>query len=127
MSDLSKSDEEILSILGKCNSYAEKRVELSKKLSAGFFQMAMARKHGKLSLSADDLREDFDARVRVEIVDESGFRLIEDEQQTQSDDLVMFSALPPPALRRAQGSFVDSLTLLLSLAELANSIRDEAK
>jgi vacuolar-type H+-ATPase subunit D/Vma8 len=122
-----KSDEEILSVLGKCNSYAEKRVELSKKLSAGFFQMAMARKHGKLSLSADDLREDFDARVRVEVVDGGGFRLIEDELQTQSDDLVMFTALPPPALRRAQGSFVESLQLLLSLAELTNSIRDETK
>ena len=127
MTSRQKSDKDILSVLGKCHIYAQKRIELSEKLSAGFFQLAMARKNGKLRLSADDVREDFDSHVRIAEDNTENFQLIESERGTSKYDLMMFSALPPPSLHRAQDSFIESLEILISLAITMNKIQKDLK
>lgn len=121
-----KSDGELLGLLDRCEKYATLQTALAKKLSAGIFQLAQARKHRKMTLSADDIsREDFDARMfiqanggssgsnKTQIMD-NGTAAVEVGDRMES--LMMFSALPPPALRRAQELFVEAVQIAATMA-----------
>ena len=121
-----KDDGQILSLMEKCDKYANLRVELAKKMSAGIFQLSQARKHGKLGLSGDDIsREDFDARMfmnetpKEDEHNHQGFHIV--EVGDPMDSLMMFTALPPPALRRAQCLFTEAVKIT---AEMASLVRD---
>ena len=122
-----KEDGQILSLLEKCDKYANMRVELAKKMSAGIFQLSQARKHGKMSLSGDDIsREDFEARMFMNDTpkeddehNHKGLQLV--EVGDPMDSLMMFTALPPPALRRAQCLFTEAVKIA---AEMASLVRD---
>ena len=124
----SSSDSKVLDLLDACESYAGLRTELAQKLSAGIFQLAQARKHGKMTLSADDVsREDFDARLVLETNSSSTsssigeISVVEHGGDAKMDSLMMFTALPPPALRRAQALFEDATRVA---AVLAQRVRD---
>jgi hypothetical protein len=122
-----KSDGNLLGLVDRCEKYATLQSALAKKLSAGIFQLAQARKHGKMTLSADDIsREDFDARMFIDASSgNSGSAKtspMDDETQTavevgdRMESLMMFSALPPPALRRAQELFVEAVQIAATMA-----------
>jgi len=126
----SSSDKHVLELMDACESYAGLRVELAQKLSAGMFQLAQARKHGKMTLSADDVsREDFEARLVLGAVSSSGSSsssggglAVVENSGDGMDSLMMFTALPPPALRRAQALFADATRVAAALAQRVRDI-----
>ena len=122
-----KSDGDLLGLVDRCEQYATLQSALAKKLSAGIFQLAQARKHGKMTLSADDIsREDFDARMFIDPSSSNSSNANDppmgDEKKPavevgdRMESLMMFSALPPPALRRAQELFVDAVQIVAAMA-----------
>ena len=123
-----KEDQTILSLVEKCDKYAHLRVELAKKMSAGIFQLSQARKHGKLSLSGDDIsREDFDARMFLDEIpkennkdNHNGVQVV--EEGDPMDSLMMFTALPPPSLRRAQCLFTEAVKIAVEMASVVRDI-----
>ena len=106
-------DDQLLRIMTICDQYAEQQVLLSAKLSSGMFQILQARKNS--SVSAYAIREDFDSCLSLGSNDETGLVELIDNGDT-NDSLLMFSALPPPALRRAQKLFLESLKIAVGLA-----------
>lgn len=119
---LELGDEQLLRALTLCDQYARHQKQLVEKLSSGLFQILQARKNG--SISVDNIRQDFDAVRHLVHDNETGtVRLTEDGNH--NDCLLMFSALPPPALRRAQDCFADSLQIAIKLAAITNELELE--
>jgi hypothetical protein len=117
-------DEQLLRIMAICDQYARQQKLLAEKLSTGIFQLLQARKNG--SISVEDIRQDFDPSLHLEDDDEGGsMKLIEIDEGMTTDTLLMFSALPPPALRRAQKTFIDSLKIALDLISTIHELELE--
>jgi hypothetical protein len=113
-------DSSILFILRNCDSYATGQLKLSNYLSSGIFQLTQAKKNG-ISLSADDVREEIDPCVALTVsTDDGSFAL--DVISDQKEALLMFSGLPPPALKRAQSHFKEAIKSIIELANTAAAI-----
>ena len=115
-------DEKLLFVLTVCDEYARSQKLLGDKLSSGIFQLLLARKND--TISVNDIRQDFDSRIRLLVNEKTGIgSLIEDGDAI--DSLLIFSALPSPALRRAQKSFADSLDIVIKLIKTVNQLQPE--
>jgi len=119
-----RTDDLLVEALCVCNDYAEAQESLAKHMSDGMFQLAVARKQGALlttSLSAENIRLDFDAvatvRVCVEEEEEekkTSFALQRDKDA--DDPLLLLSGLPPRALKISQKHFAGAVKIVLQLA-----------
>jgi hypothetical protein len=116
-------DDQLINVLSLCDQYATNQKLLGEKLSSGLFQILQARKNS--AVSVDNIRQDFDSIRHLEHDNETGAMKLTDEGNFD-DCLLMFSALPPPALRRAQNLFTDSLQIAIKLAATLNEIDLEA-
>lgn len=106
------ADEQLLRVLTLCDQYAQQQKILAAKLSSGIFQILQARKNA--SISAENIRQDFDSSFYLMNNDEVGsVELINDGNTNES--LLMFTALPPPALRTAQKLFIESIQIAVEL------------
>jgi hypothetical protein len=112
-------DEQLLCVLTLCDQYATDQKLLGEKLSSGLFQILQARKNSPVSV--DNVREDFDSIRHLVHDKETGAVKLADDGNL-NDCLLMFSALPPPALRRAQNLFAESLQIAIKLAATMNEI-----
>jgi hypothetical protein len=115
-------DEQLLSVLTLCDQYATDQKLLGEKLSSGFFQILQARKNS--AVSVDNIREDFDSIRHLVPDNETGAVKLTNDGNL-NDCLLMFSALPPPALRRAQIFFAESLQIATKLAATISEIELE--
>lgn len=115
-------DVQLLRMIGICDQYAKQQKLLSEKLSSGIFQLLQARKNTLVSMDA--IREDFDSCLHLKTNSENGDIDLADDGNT-IDALLMFSALPPPALRRAQKLFLESIKITLQLVSTINEIELE--
>lgn len=115
-------DVQVLHMIGICDQYAKQQKLLSEKLSSGIFQLLQARKNTLVSMDA--IREDFDAGLHLKKNSENGDLDLTDDGNT-IDALLMFSALPPPSLRRAQKLFLESIKITLQLVSIINEIELE--
>jgi hypothetical protein len=105
-------DDQVLRIMTICDEYATQQKLLGDKLSSGMFQLLQARKNS--AVSVDNIRQDFDSCLSLTTDSETGkIELLDDGEANES--LLMFSALPPPALRRAQTLFKDSIRIAVEL------------
>lgn len=118
------ADEKLLSVLTVCDEYARSQKLLGDKLSSGMFQILLARKND--SISVNDIRQDFDSRIRLTVDQKTGIGSLVDDGES-IDSLLMFSALPSPALRRAQKSFSDSLDIVIKLLATINQLQPETE
>ncbi len=121
----SSSDEEILNILEKVDNYANSRVGIHQLMADGFFELAKARKLRGSTNSIDDIRFEIDSSVIIDGMDEGTAMLSSrkpGENDIENDGLTLFSALPGPALRRAQSLFTSALHNLVSMACMARDI-----
>ena len=114
-------DEQLLRVMTVCDQYAQQQKLLAAKLGAGIFQLLQARKNG--SVCVDDIRQDFDCCAYLMNNEETGFLELQDDGN--NDALLMFSALPPPALRRAQKLFMESIKISLQLMSSINELELE--
>lgn len=112
-------DDQLLNVLTLCDQYATDQKLLSEKISSGLFQILQARKNS--AISVNDIREDFDSVRHLVHDGETGSVKLTDDGNL-NDCLLMFSALPPPALRRAQTLFTESLQIAIKLAATMNEI-----
>lgn len=112
-------DDQLLCVLSLCEEYAVHQKLIGEKLSSGLFQILQARKNS--TVSVNNIRQDFESSCYLEHDNETGaMKLTEDGNFNEC--LLMFSALPPPALRRAQNLFMDSLQIAIKLAATLNKI-----
>lgn len=117
-------DEKLLSVLSECDEYAKSQKLLGDKLRSGIFQILLARKND--SISVDVIRQDFDSRIRLLIDQKTGIGSLTDDGDA-IDSLLIFSALPSPALRRAQKTFSDSLDIVIKLLATVNRLLPETE
>jgi hypothetical protein len=115
-------DEQLLSVLTLCDQYATDQKLLGEKLSSGLFQILQARKNSAVSVV--NIREDFDS-IRYLVPDNETGAVKLTNDGNLNDCLLMFSALPPPALRRAQIFFAESLQVATKLAATISEIELE--
>jgi hypothetical protein len=113
------NDGQLLHMIGICDQYAKQQKLLSEKLSSGILQLLQARKNTLVSMDA--IRENFDPCLHLEKNSENGDIDLIDDGNT-IDALLMFSALPPPSLRRAQKLFSESIRITLQLVSTINEI-----
>ena len=113
-------DSSVLFMLRSCDSYATGQLKLSNYLSSGIFQLTQAKKNG-ITLSANDVREDIDPCIALTNSTADGSFAL-DVVSDQKDALLMFSGLPPPALKRAQTHFKEAVKSIVELANIAAAI-----
>lgn len=116
------ADEQLLRVLTICDQYAQQQKMLGEKLSSGIFQILQARKN--VSISSDNIRQDFDSCLYLINNDEKGCLELWDGGDT-NDALLMFTALPPPALRKAQKLFIESVKIALELVTTVTELELE--
>lgn len=109
-------EDTVLSLIDDIKGYQELQVSANERLRSGFLSMASAR-HGRGVFigTSEDLREEFDASLTVDIINH---QLVGD----QADALLMISALPPPALKKAQQSFMLALQDYAQAAKYIQSL-----
>lgn len=118
--------EELVDLIRVCNDFAEAQDALAQHMSNGMLQLAVARKQGATttSISAENIRQDFDAAVRVHTESESesssssppwpsSFTLHQDK--LADNPLLLMSGLPPRALKVSQMHFNKALDDVLNL------------
>lgn len=93
-------EDTVLSFIDDIEVYQDLQARISERLRSGFLSIALAKQgRGVFIGTSEDLREEFYASLTFDITNQ---QLIGD----QADALLMVSALPPPALKKAQQSFV---------------------
>lgn len=117
-SETTLSDADFLSVLELTEKYSELQKKLASEMSQAFFLFAQARKAG-VRLSPSDTRSEFDAKYRLDEL-EGEFSCYSDNKD---DPIMLFSALPPPPLKKAQKHFQDALSDIVTLACHINSLK----
>ena len=112
-------DDQVLRIMTLCDQYATQQKLLGDKLSSGMFQLLQARKNS--SVSVDNIRQDFNSCICLVNDSETGKSELLDDGKA-NEPLMMFTALPPPALRRAQILFKDSIRIAVELMATAQEL-----
>ena len=111
----------LLQLLEDVNYFANTHTELSGLISDGFFQLAISRKNIGRAVSVSDIREEFDSTV---LLSPSQDTSILEVNSSSADDnpLLMFSAMPAPALRRAQACFTKALEMCVLMCSISRRI-----
>ena len=127
--DREKRNDNVLALLENLDTFGVLHESFGKSLSDAFFQLAMARKSSDRSLSAEDVRFDIEPvaflspdcheLVQPSSSDPSATTL---KNAPDNSSLIMISAMPPPALRRAQTLFAKALQSAVDLAARSRAI-----
>lgn len=114
------SDEELLRLVEQCEEYVKLQADLGNALSAGFLNMAMARKTVRIS-SPEDARMDLEPNLVLQCTEEgSGFGV--EKEAGDGSAMHMFCPLPPPALKKAQKEFAAAVNYAVMLERIARSL-----
>lgn len=117
-------NEELMGVMSECNDYLSLQSELENALSSGIFLQAKAKKGGHLRMnSIDNMREDFDAVVRVDEGTDGNFT--EWKTKPKVDPMLYLTAMPSRDLRHAQESFKKALSISVSLASKSRKINSQ--
>jgi hypothetical protein len=109
-------EDTVLSLIDDIEGYQELQTKINEQLRNGFLAIASARLgRGIFIATSDDLREEFDASFTVDM---NNHQLIGD----QADALLMVSALPPPALKKAQQSLILALQSCVQATKHSQSL-----
>jgi hypothetical protein len=126
ISDLSTSsnnaeNDEFLELISSCNNYVKIQEKLSRLLSDGIFQLAMARKSGK-RICWEDCRNEMESNITVSINQGYDIEISSTSYAEENDPILLLSGLPPRALRLSQSKFIESFDEIANLAKLVNAI-----
>jgi hypothetical protein len=113
-------DENFITLIENCNSYAELQAELMKNLSSGYFLFAKSKKNIS-NLSLLNCREEMTTSYRVDISSDN--EITEWSTKPKVDPILYLTALPPPDLKQSQKSFQKALGLIINLANQSNQIK----
>lgn len=114
------SDEVLLSLLESSDGYITRQIKLGKILSDGLINISKSRKNGAMINSPDNVRDDFDACLSVEHIENS---VKYDIFEVEGDSILFVSGMPPPALRKAQKSFRQAVDVILELVSIIQDIQ----
>ena len=101
MTTFSATDEQFLELVQSCSHIVELQNQIKEKMSAGIFGITLSRNSG-CGVSIFNCRDEIDASVTVSLPEESDAAYELWEKKPEVNPLLLFSALPPPALKKTQ-------------------------
>lgn len=114
----------LIDVFDGCNEYMLIRDHLSKHLSSGLMQIALARKASTSVARIEDIRTDFDATIGIN--NDSLTNETWDISRLDGDDIQLFCGMPPRPLRTAQSQFQlaieDAVKLVQQLHRIQSNI-----
>ena len=117
------NNDKFIELIDECHSYTKMQHQLSEIIAQGFFQLALSRKSGQIRTDPSNLREDFDAHIRISSEEgEINTKLISEDDKEEFNPILLITAMPNVHLFKAQKSFKLALLKIVECAKYVRSI-----